>query len=211
MNVLLLGATGHVGSEVLKLLIDDDSVKRIVLLSRKEIKRNSPKAEQHLINFDEIKKTDFVFNNVDAVICALGTTIKKGKTEEAFRKVDFEYPVTAAETAKKKGVRRYILVSSVGADSKSKNFYLRTKGETEEAVRQIGFDSLVILRPSLLLGERNEKRVGEQLAQKILPKISFLIPGKYVPVHAKDVAKKIVEELHSENESVKIISSEEIS
>lgn len=209
-SVLLLGATGLVGSECLKLLASDPTFERIVVLTRRPLPAPpSPRIECHQVNFDG-PSSFAAYLNVDAVICALGTTIKKAGSQEAFRKVDYEYPLMFAKLAREAGASHFLLVTSMGPDAKSRNFYLRVKGELEDAVAALGYPSLSIFRPSLLLGPRNEFRFVELISQKVLGAISFMIPRSVRPILASRVAFAIVERAKSGAVGTKIITNAEM-
>jgi uncharacterized protein YbjT (DUF2867 family) len=206
-SVLLLGATGLVGGECLKLLATDTTVERVVVLTRTAIEAaSSPRVEFHHVNFED-PKSFRAYLNVDTVICALGTTIKKAGTQAAFRKVDFEYPLMFARLALEAGARHFLLVSSAGADAKSRIFYQRVKGEVEAALSKLGYRTLSIFRPSLLLGHRTEFRPGELLSQKISGAISFLIPKSMRPIHARQVAIAIVETAHLDTSGQRFVTN----
>jgi uncharacterized protein YbjT (DUF2867 family) len=132
-------------------------------------------------------------SNSDVIFCAVGTTQKKVKGDKtAYRKVDYDIPVNAARFCKMTGCEKFILVSSVGANSKSNNFYLKLKGEVEDAVKDVGLKSVHIMQPSVLLGDRKEFRLGEKIGKGIMKIFSFLIPSKYKPIHGRDVAKGMI-------------------
>src|SRR5882724_10182847 len=165
-NALLLGGSGLVGGFCLRAFLEYPARGRIVSLGRRELTVPAhPKLAQKIVSFENLSIEDFA--NIDDLFCALGTTIGKAGSQAAFRQVDFEYPLAAAKLALQAGTKRFVLVSSVGADARSKNFYLRTKGELEQAVSALGFQSVHIFRPSLLLGKREEFRVGERVATVI--------------------------------------------
>ncbi|HCY00506.1 MAG TPA: hypothetical protein DG754_10235, partial [Bacteroidales bacterium] len=133
--------------------------------------------------------------NIDTAYCCLGTTIKKAGSKEAFLEVDLELVVDFANKAKEAGVKRFAVVSSIGANAKSKNFYLNTKGKVEEQLKAIGFKRLVIVQPSLLLGKRNEKRFGEDMGKVLYSVFKFIFIGplkKYRGIQALDVAKAMI-------------------
>ena len=127
----------------------------------------------------------------DVLISALGTTIKKAGSKEEFMKIDHDLPLDISRIAKEEGCRTMILISSMGANSKSNIFYSRVKGLLEESLEKVGFEEFHILRPSLLLGKRNETRPAEFISKLIMDNLSFLIPWKYKPIHAKIIAKTI--------------------
>jgi uncharacterized protein YbjT (DUF2867 family) len=187
-TAILLGATGLVGGELLKILLEDKNYAKIRVFSRKAIGLDHPKIELHLIDFD---KPDTYRHKVlgDEVFCCLGTTIRQAKSKANFYKVDYQYPITFAEIALQNGVRRFSLVSAMGAKANSLIYYNRVKGETENKLLQIPFEAVHILRPSLLLGERKEVRTGEIWGKKIGDWFGFLIPKKYKGIEASAVAK----------------------
>jgi uncharacterized protein YbjT (DUF2867 family) len=189
-QALVLGASGLVGSELVRQLAADPAYSGITALIRKPLPFTHEKVEQVLVDFDHLERYASSFA-VDTVYCCLGTTIRKAGSQEAFRKVDLEYPVTAARLALAAGVKHYAVISSLGADEKSMFFYSRVKGELERALGEIGLPSLSIIRPSLLLGNRQERRTGEQAAAAASRALSFIWSGplkKYQPVEAGLVA-----------------------
>jgi uncharacterized protein YbjT (DUF2867 family) len=204
-SVLLLGATGLVGNECLKLLLQHKDISRIVTLTRSLLPITHDKLVDHLVDFESLDFFPAVFA-VDAVICALGTTIKQAGSQKAFRKVDHDYPLAAARIAIEHNVRHFLLVSALGADSSSKVFYNRVKGDIEKAISELNFHSTTIVRPSLLLGDRKEFRVGEQLGKYFTP----LIPMKYKPIHAKHVAHQLIHSVIERQKGIRIIENEEI-
>jgi uncharacterized protein YbjT (DUF2867 family) len=205
MNVLLLGATGLVGGECLKYGISDPAVTAIRIYSRSPVDSAGGKITVLTAPLDAMEQHGGFFA-ADALVCALGTTIKKAGSQEAFRHVDHDYPVMAARLAKANGCRHYLLVSAIGADSGSSVFYNRVKGETEEAIQSVGFERTTIIRPSLLLGDRKEFRFGEWMGQWFTP----LIPKKYKPVRATAVARTLMNALHRNDTGVRIIESRDI-
>jgi uncharacterized protein YbjT (DUF2867 family) len=189
-TALVLGATGLIGKELVKILSDNNQYERIHLLVRRPIELTSKNCEIHIINFDDLAKHLELFKVTD-VFCCLGTTIKKARTKEAFRKVDYDYPVEAARLAKENGAEKYLIVTAMGADTKSLFFYNRVKGEVEEALNRLNLPSLHLFRPSLLLGEREEFRFGEKLAEKASGVLNNLMIGPLRPyrgIRAKKVA-----------------------
>ncbi|MEH6949481.1 NAD(P)H-binding protein [Bacillus sp. JJ634] len=190
-KALIVGATGLVGNELLHILLQSNTYENVKVLVRKPISIKHPKLTQRLIDFDALEKYEEEFA-VHDVFCCLGTTIKKAESQEAFKKVDFEYPLKVAKLAKKKGAKQFLVVSAMGANSQSRIFYNRVKGVMEEALKQVRLPSLHIFRPSLLLGKRNEFRFGERVAEMVSPIFLPLLIGKlrkYKPIQAKDVAQ----------------------
>jgi len=193
----IIGATGLIGSHLLKLLQIDNHYSTIRLLVRRPFQHSYPKTEAKLIDFNDFESLKMGIDGSDAVFCAIGTTQQKVQgNKEAYRRIDYDIPVNTARLCKETGCRQFLLVSSVGADTKSSNFYLQLKGEVEESIRGISLPSVSVFRPSLLLGDRKEKRVGEKIAQTIMPLFSFAMMGKlskYKPIQAEDVAKAMLE------------------
>ena len=161
-TALLLGATGLVGGHVLQFLAKDGRWSRVVTLGRRALEPVASKHVHHVIDFDNMDLYAEHFAG-DDVFCCLGATIKKAGSREAFRRVDFDYPVEAAFLAHAQGATQYLLVSSLGANPKSPIFYSRSKGEVEDVLRGVGFASLAIFRPSLLTGDREEYRRSEAI------------------------------------------------
>jgi uncharacterized protein YbjT (DUF2867 family) len=192
-SALLIGATGLVGSELLKLLLDSPEYGKIKIFIRNELAFEHPKLEKIIIEFDHLDKYKDHFHVKD-VYCCLGTTIKRAGTQAAFRKVDYDFPLQLAQLAKSGGVENYMVITAMGADQNSKVFYNRVKGELEGKLKKLGLQGLHIFQPSLLLGERSEFRLGEKIAILLSPVFSFLFVGamrKYKPIHAKNVAKSM--------------------
>lgn len=188
-SVLVAGASGLVGRQVLAHLARDQRFSRYVVLTRRPLTLHSdPRLELHVVDFRTVDRFAAGFP-VDAVICALGTTIRKAGSKEAFRQVDLEYPLRLAELAAANRSDRFLLVSSLGANPRSRVFYSRIKGEVEAAIAETGVHGFTILRPSLLLGPRTEFRPGEAVAKLFLP----LMPRKYRGISADAVARVLVE------------------
>lgn len=184
---IVAGGTGLIGSHCLRRL--PAAYDRVVSLAR----RPSGQAAERVIDFDRIDAEQF--DRGADVFCALGTTIRKAGSQPAFRKVDFEYVVALARRAAECGARQFLVVSSVGADASSSNFYLRTKGEMEQAVSALPFEAVHIFRPSLLLGEREESRPAEKFAMIGFRVAGFLFAGplrKYRAISAETVAAAMV-------------------
>lgn len=189
-TALLAGASGLVGTELLHILLESPNYEEVKIFVRKQLEIQHPKLEQVVIDFNQLESYEEYFN-VNDVYCCLGTTIKKAGSPEAFRKVDYEYPVKMAELAKKCNVGNFLIVSALGADAKSKVFYSRTKGEVEAQLKKLNLRALHVFQPSLLLGDRQEFRFGEKIARLSAPVFSPLLVGKlkkYKPVSARRVA-----------------------
>lgn len=193
MHATIIGATGLIGGHLLDMLLNDITFKSVRILIRRPLELNHPKLEKKLVDFSDMENFRLALEGTDVIFCTIGTTMKKMKGDkDAYRKVDYEIAVNAARLGKANGCEKYVLVSAVGADSKSRNFYLKLKGETEEAVQASGIESVYILRPSLLIGNRKEFRAGEKLASWLMPLFAFILPAKYRPVKAIDVAKAMI-------------------
>ncbi|MGE5429988.1 MAG: NAD(P)H-binding protein [Syntrophomonadaceae bacterium] len=205
VKVLLCGATGLVGSECLRMLLHDPFIAQVNAMVRNPLEVNNPKLKEFLVNFDEMENYPEIFK-VRAIICAIGTTIKKAGSKESFRKVDYHYPLRIARMGLQQGASHYVLVSSLGADARSHTFYARTKGELEDALKDLGYKQLTILRPSLLLGKRKEFRLGEEIAKSF----AFILPGKYRANPAEKVASAIVNAVKYPPPKIRYISSSEI-
>jgi len=211
-TALVLGASGLVGNELVKMLIQQTQYERIHVLVRKPIGIKDFKCEQHIIDFDHLDKYTELFNVTD-VFCCLGTTIKKAKSKEAFRKVDFDYSIEAAKLAKENGVDKFLIISAMGANPKSFVFYNKVKGQLEESLSKLDLPSLYIFRPSLLLGEREEFRFGEKLASKASGVLNTLMIGPLQPykaIDAKKVAAAMAKTACTGKKGVNIYSSHEI-
>jgi uncharacterized protein YbjT (DUF2867 family) len=206
-SVLLLGATGLVGSHVLRRLSADSAFGRIVVLTRRPLSSElvGGTVEPHVVDFENLAGHASLFA-VDQIISALGTTIRHAGTQEAFRRVDYDYPRLAARLGAERGATHFLLVSSIGADARSRVFYSRVKGELEDAVLALSYRSVTIVRPSLLRGPRAEHRLGEQIAKRV----AFLLPPKYKPVDAHAVAAALVRAAKADMPGRRIIESREI-
>ena len=193
-TALVFGSTGLIGSYLIQCLRKSDSYDKIILFQRKAAATLDSKTEYVQMDFTKLNDYSHIMKG-DDVFCCLGTTMHKAKSKPAFRQVDYEYPVEIAKIAIENGAGGYFLVSSMGAEVKSSNFYLHTKGETEQEIQKFGFHKLGIFRPSLLLGNRTESRFGERFAQGLLPLFHWILQGnfkKYRAIAASDVAKAMV-------------------
>jgi uncharacterized protein YbjT (DUF2867 family) len=193
MTATIAGATGLIGSYLLEELLNDDYFDTVRVLTRRPLDISHPKLEKKLVDFEDADALLIALANTDVLFCAVGTTQKKVKGDKiAYRKVDYDIPVNLARYCKIVGCEKFILISSVGANSKSNNFYLQLKGETEDAVKAAGLQSFYIMQPSMLLGDRKEVRTGERIGQVVMKALSFLLPAKYKPVHGRVVAKAMI-------------------
>lgn len=200
----MAGATGLVGRECVRLLAQDDEVGEVRALVRRPLppEVKSARVRECMTDFDMLQQHADCFH-VDWVFCALGTTMRKAGSREAFRKVDYDYPLAIAKAALDRGANHLLLVSAVGANPRSSFFYNRVKGELEEAVHALGYPSVTIARPSLLLGDRQEWRTGEELARRA----GWLLPARLRPVEASQVAAALVRAAHAPVFGVRILEN----
>ena len=192
------------------MLLEDSSIQGITIFIRKELNLKSPKLKQVIVDFEKLESYAEHFK-VDQVFCCLGTTIKTAGSQEAFLKVDFTYVIESARIAKSQGATAFSVVSAMGANSKSGIFYNRVKGDMEEALQKIGFSSLLIFRPSLLIGERKEVRTGEIIGAAISNLFSFVFVGglkKYKPIQGSLVAKSMLAHAKQQKTGLQIIESD---
>jgi uncharacterized protein YbjT (DUF2867 family) len=210
MIALIAGATGFIGNELLSQMLADSYFQEVRILVRKEIALQHPKLKQIKVNFDNLAANQADFQGVTHAFCCLGTTMKKAGSKEAFYKVDFTYCEQTANAAKKAGVTHFQLITSSGASKKSAFYYSQVKGEIEEYIQSLNFASFVILRPSLLMGERKESRFGERMAQIVMGGLAFLIPNKYKGVQGKTVAKAMLDQARINPKGLTIMESDEI-
>lgn len=199
-NALVLGASGLVGSALVELLLADSRYQKVTCLVRKPMQNSqfndvAGKLEPIVIDYQKLEDYQGYFAAEHIYVC-LGTTIKKAGSKSAFRKVDFEYVHIAAQLARAQRTKSFVWISSVGANAKSRSFYLRVKGELENAIFAMsGLDNATAVRPSLLLGERQESRLAEHLGiqfAQLLSPMMFGLLAKYKPICAQDVAAQMI-------------------
>ncbi|MGK5092118.1 NAD(P)H-binding protein [Deltaproteobacteria bacterium TL4] len=211
-SALLLGATGLVGGYCLDYLLNDNAYEQVIVLGRRKLERSHPKLEEHIVDFNNLQQHTSLFQ-VDDVFCCLGSTLKKAGSQEAFRQVDYAYPVKAAKLASIQGVRQFIVVSALGANPRSLTFYNRVKGDMESDISKLIFESLLIFQPSIILGEREEKRILEAWGVAALKTLAPLMKGplkKAKPIHAKTIAFSMLEVAKEQREGCHRIESDEI-
>ena len=211
-NALIAGASGLVGGHCLEMLLKSERYSQVISIGRRELPVINPKLEQKVVDFDKLH-TFYADLDVDDVFCCLGTTIKTAGSKEAFYKVDHTYVVELARVTANKGASQFVVISSMGADASSMFFYNKVKGEMERDIQQVGFESVHILRPSLLLGNRDEERIGENLASKILKPLSSLMVGPlkvYRPIEAETVASAMVYAAAHQEKGVHIYPSDQV-
>jgi len=204
MKVVVAGGTGLVGRATIDLLLATPAVEAVTALVRREWREAPvhPRLSVAVIDFERPDASAPLLQG-DALVCALGTTMKQAGSEAAFRRVDHDYPVALGRVARAAGTHHYLLVSAVGADPGSRVFYNRVKGETEADIRKLGFPRVTIARPSLLLGARAELRLGEVLGRIAC----ILAPPRWRPVHARQVAACLVEALLRQAPGVEVLEN----
>jgi len=211
-TAIIFGATGLIGKNLLNSLILAPGYDKIKIFVRKKPDLNHPKVEIQVSDMvDIIKLKDMIKGN--DLFCCLGTTISKAGSQDAFRKIDYELPTEIAMMAAENKVEGFFVVSSLGADYNSSNFYLRTKGEMEEGIKKSGIKSIGIFRPSFLLGEREEFRLGENIAKAAMKLINPLLLGnlkKYRGIKASDVARAMITTARENKPGASIYHSDEI-
>ena len=191
-KAIVIGGTGMVGTQLIKLLIDNDEFSEVLSLVRRPSSIIHPKLNEQIIDFDKSESWKELVKG-DVLFSTLGTTIAQAKTKENQYRIDFTYQFTVAEIASKNGVSNYILISSAGADSRSKIFYSNMKGKLDDAVQLLPFQVINILRPVQLTGERTEKRMGEKIGISVMTVLNKLgILKKYRPIHAAQVARAMI-------------------
>lgn len=195
---VIIGATGLVGSKLLEFLLQDKRYSKIKVFHRRPTGISNSKLEEYIINFDSPETwKDLIIG--DELYSTLGTTLKTAGSKEAQYKVDFEYQFQFAKYGLNNDIKKYALVSSMGATTSTSNFYLKMKGSLDDAISHLGFEKLLILRPSLLLGDRQKKRLGERISEPMLKIVTKLpILRNYAPIHALDVAKAMINGMNSE-------------
>jgi uncharacterized protein YbjT (DUF2867 family) len=190
-TALLIGASGLVGSHCLKELLWDSRWSRVRVLARRPLNVAHPKLEVRAVDLKNPERLGELLR-ADAVFSCVGTTRAKTKSKDEYREIDFGIPVGLAKAALVYGAKQFLIVSSVGADPQSKWFYPRLKGEIDEAVKQLPFESVHIFRPSLLLGKRQERRLGEAVMVGLAPFYKWMIKGPKKPIKAEAVGKAMV-------------------
>lgn len=210
-TVSLLGATGLIGGQLFELLQSDPAFSQIRVLSRRPLDIQHPKVQVIVLDFADYPAFRSAIAGSDAVFCAVGTTSKQVKGDRAaYRKVDYDIPVNAARICAETGCPQFLLVSSIGADSRSSSFYLRQKGEVEDTLKTIPVRSVSIFQPSLLLGNRREFRIQEKIGEFIMIPLGFLLPSRLRPIAAREVAMSMIAALKRGLEGYRIIQFREM-
>lgn len=208
MKLLIVGATGLVGSHVLKIALEDPRITSIVAPVRSALPP-SPKLHAPIVNYENLPEDSNLWK-ADAVICTLGTTIKVAGSKERFARVDRDYPLMVASLAQKAGTPAFILNSAMGADKSSPIFYNQVKGEVEEKLSAMGFKSLTFVRPGLIGGDRKEFRLGEEVFKVVLKGLHPILPQRFKINPASHIAAKMIEAAIASEPGLHVISSEEL-
>jgi len=208
-SIAVLGTTGLVGGRTVHRLLADPLFDPVIAAVRRPVEDERWGAgrtpRQWLVDYEDLEDSADALD-VHTVVCALGTTMRDAGSREAFRTVDLEYPLRAARSARERGAHHFILVSAIGADPRSRVFYNSVKGSAEEGVRALGYPSVTILRPSLLVGQRRDVRPAELIGRWI----GLLVPGRWRPVQASDVAAAIVAAAREPASGVTVLESDRI-
>jgi uncharacterized protein YbjT (DUF2867 family) len=190
-TALIAGSTGLIGEALLALLLKSDQYDQVVAITRRPLAATEQKLSQVITDFTQLDKQLQSFHP-HHVFCCLGTTMAKAGSKEKFYEVDFVYPYQLGRVTHALGAEKFLLVSALGADKDSSIYYNRVKGELEGALHALNFQSFHIFRPSLLLGQRKEKRPGEDAAKWLYKIFGFIIPSKYKAIQAESVAKAMM-------------------
>ncbi|MDG4491102.1 NAD-dependent dehydratase [Xanthomonas vesicatoria] len=190
MDVLLAGATGLVGKQVLQQLLTDARCTGVVALTRRPLTQIHPKLRNQVIDFERLDH--WTAPRMEAAICALGSTMKQAGSREAFYRIDHDYPLALARAVCAQGTSVFVLNSAAGADAQARIFYSRVKGELERDLRTIGFPSLTLVRPGLIGGEREERRTGEHLGRLVLGALGPVLPRRFRINPAERIAAAMV-------------------
>jgi uncharacterized protein YbjT (DUF2867 family) len=208
-TVLILGATGQVGQALLQLALQHPEISRVVAPTRRLLPAHA-KLDNPLVDFEALPE-DATWWQSDLTLCALGTTLRQAKSKAGFYRVDHDYVLTAAGLARREGTPVFGLVSSLGADASSRLFYLKVKGETEQALATLGFVSLVIVRPSLLIGgPRSSGRFLEAFGLFLGKHLASLLPRRYRAVTTLQVARALLEAGLRAPAGLHVIESEQL-
>jgi uncharacterized protein YbjT (DUF2867 family) len=211
---IVVGATGLTGTSLVKQLCENDEYVSVTVIARRELAFTHPKLEIKIRNFDTLEEKDIELAH--ELYCCLGTTIKKAGSREEFEKVDFEYPLTIASLAKKRGIPHMLVITAMGANEKSPFYYNRVKGKLEHDLMEIGLQRLSIIRPSLLVGEREEFRLGEKAGEQVLKFVKPLLVGplkRSRSIEASQVAKAMIVialQQHGTKQPVTVYQSQEL-
>lgn len=208
MKLLVVGATGLVGRSVLEFALADARITAVVALIRRSLPQH-PKLQAVQVDFDHLP-ADAPWWQADAVICALGTTMRIAGSQEAFRRVDYEYPLAVARLARQHGTPAFVLNSALGADPSSRIFYSRVKGEVERELTRLNFPSLTLARPGFIGGNRDEVRTGERVTLAVLGALGSLVPKRWRMNPAPTIARAMLDAAIRGEPGLHVISSDRL-
>ena len=208
MKLLLVGSSGLVGSHVLEMALADPKVTSVVAPTRRPLPAH-PKLQAPVIDFDALPQ-DAPWWQADAVICTLGTTMRSAGSQDAFRRVDHDYPLAVARLARRHGTPCHVLNSALGADADARFFYNRVKGELERDLAALGFASLTHVRPGLIGGQRQERRLGERVSGVVLGLLGPVLPRRWRINPAPRIAHALIEAALQARPGVHIVSSDQL-
>lgn len=209
MKVMLVGATGLVGGQVLQHLLDDARCDAVVAPTRRALGTSNPALLNPVVDFEQLP-LEADWWAVDAVICALGSTIRQAGSREVFARIDHDYPLQVATQARARGAHAFVLNSAKGADAGSRIFYNQVKGRLEQDLRGLGYPSLTLVRPGLIGGERSERRTGEHLASLVLGALGPVLPRAWRINPAERIAAAMVEAALRPQPGVQVIGSAQL-
>ena len=207
MKLLLAGASGLVGGHLLRLALADARITQVIAPVRRALSTTHPKLLAPVVDYDALPE-DAPWWQADAVVCALGTTMKAAGSQAAFRKVDHDYPLAVARCARAHGTPTYVLNSASGANAQSRFFYNRVKGELEQALAGMGFTSLTSARPGLIGGERRESRPAERAALLALTALGPLLPRRWRICPAQTIARAMLDAALQARAGVHVLPAE---
>ncbi|MBT2767921.1 NAD(P)H-binding protein [Stenotrophomonas sp. ISL-67] len=209
MKVMLAGATGLVGAQVLQQLLDDPRCDAVVAPTRRAVALADPALFNPVVDFEQLP-ADADWRAVDAVICALGSTIKQAGSRERFARIDHDYPLQVATLARARGANAFVLNSAMGASATSRIFYNQVKGRVEQDLRRLDYPSLTLVRPGLIGGERSERRTGEHLASLVLGALGPVLPRAWRINPSERIAAAMVEAALAPRPGAHVVASTDL-
>jgi uncharacterized protein YbjT (DUF2867 family) len=214
LTAVVLGATGFIGEQLVQQLLNDPAFSKVRILVRRPVQLSHPKLEVAVVKFDDLGEFKSELGTGEVIFCCIGTTQKQVKGNKIeYRKIDVDIPVHAARLGLEAGFTKYLLVSAVGANALSKNFYLSLKGEVEDTIKKLNYSAFHVFRPSILLGIRKEFRLAEVIGKGVMQALSILFIGglkKYKGIQGSDVAKAMVQTAKSNERGTKIYHYDEM-
>ncbi len=206
-TALIVGATGLIGDMLAHRLVESPAYDRVQVLTRKPLAWQHPRLQEIPFDFDH---PNGLLVRADDIYCCLGTTMKKAGSKEAFRKVDYQYPLDVARLGLENGASQFAIVTAMGASTSSSIFYNQVKGEVERDLTALNYPTLLIFRPSLLLGNRSDKRLGERIGSGVMRLFAPLIPAKYKAIDADKVANAMLTTMQQHHKGPHIFESNDL-